>query len=206
MHACTSFLISSLLLGSTIISMTHTHTCRHEFAPLEHQREFSYVLNSLIRSDDAEAAPHIAVVVRAINTLLVSRRSDVNVIRFPPNGVTYRGGGLPDAHRDFFQAGKKYRVPGFLATSFARHVVDDFMLWADQRGERCVLWEIHVDPEGDRFKARRCMHVSYVEHRALGVPLEEEYLFAPYAPFTVREVCAHSFPPRTPSKGLEPVF
>ena len=144
----------------------------------------------MIRSDNAEAAPHIAVIVRAVNTLLISRRKDLQFVQFPRDGVTYRGGGLPHNHKAFFQCGTKYRVPGFLATSFSQQVADRFMLWADQRGENCVLWIIHVDPEGEHLASKRCLHVNYVEHRALGVPLEEEYLFAPYAPFTVRDVCA----------------
>ncbi len=165
-----------------------TYACRHPFAPPEHQREFSYIINSLIRGDDSESAPHVAVMVRAINTLLVTRRGDIDVIRFPPNGITHRGGGLPDQHKEFFQAGRKYRVPSFLATSFSPAVADNFMVWADQRGERSVRWIIHVDPEGAHVRSKRCVHVNYVENRASNVGFEEEYLFAPYAPFTVREV------------------
>jgi hypothetical protein len=35
-------------------------------------------------------------------------------------GRCYRGGGLPDSVVGFFQAGIKYRAPGFLATSFEK--------------------------------------------------------------------------------------
>jgi hypothetical protein len=41
---------------------------------------------------------------------------------FPPGGSTYRGGGLPDEHRDFFTVGKQFRVPMFLATSMDQNV------------------------------------------------------------------------------------
>ena len=126
------------------------------------------------------------VFVRAVNTLLVTRASPTIQTRFPPNGVTYQGGGLPDQHRDFYQVGKSFRVAGFLATSFVREVAEGFMCFADRRGEPCVLWEIHVDPAGERSPARRCKHVNYVTRH--NIPGEEEYLYAPYSPFTVREV------------------
>jgi hypothetical protein len=163
-------------------------------APSAHQRELSFIINSMLRLDDASAAPHLAVIVRAINTLLLTRRGSIQMVRFPNKGITYRGGGLPDQHRRFFQPDKKYRVPGFLATSFLRNVAENFMVWADMRGEPCVMWIVHVDPEGENSQAKRCMHVNYVERTAPGVPIEEEYLFAPYAPFTVKEVCSCSPP------------
>ena len=46
--------------------------------------------------------------------------------RFPPDGITYRGGKLPDEHRAFYTVGKKYRVPGFLASTFSRDVAVEF--------------------------------------------------------------------------------
>ncbi len=158
--------------------------CRN--APEKHRRELAFIINSLLRSDDVNAAPHLAVIVRAINTLLITGRGDLEMVKFPPNGVTYRGGGLPDVHRSFFTAGKKYRVPGFLATSFSREVAENFMMYADTREEPCVLWIVHVDPDGEHSKARRCMHVNFVESSNLQG--EDEYLFAPYAPFTVIDV------------------
>jgi hypothetical protein len=179
--------------------------CRN--APEEHQRELAFMINSLLRSDDADAAPHLAVIVRAVNTLLITRREDVHMVKFPPNGITYRGGGLPDAHRGFFTAGKKYRVPGFLATSFSRNVAEKFMRWADMREEPCVLWIVHVDPDGEYSEARKCMHVNFVERS--NVEGEDEYLFAPYAPFTVRQAsqnvshaCMHASTLNTPCMPL----
>jgi hypothetical protein len=58
---------------------------------------------------------------------------------------------------------------------------------SDERGEPCVMWEVHVDPAGKYSPARRCKHVNYVERT--NVVEEKEYLFAPYSPFTVTEVC-----------------
>jgi hypothetical protein len=159
--------------------------CR--LAPEGHQRELSFIINSLLRGDYADASPHLAVVVRAINTLLITRRGDVHMIKFPPNGVMYRGGGLPDVHRGFYRVGKTFRVAGFFATSFLRHKAEQFMCMSDERGEPCVMWEVHVDPAGEYSPARRCKHVNYVERT--NVQGEEEYLFAPYSPFTITEVC-----------------
>ncbi len=160
------------------------YACRH--VPREHQRDLAFILNSLLRLDDASATPYLAVIVRAINALIVARQHNVETLQFPPNGIVYRGGGLPDQHRVFFQPGKKYRVPGFLATSFLRQVAGRFMTWANGRGEPCVLWIVHVDPEGEHSEEKRCVHVNYVTRT--NVEGEDEYLFAPYAPFAVREV------------------
>ncbi len=129
--------------------------------------------------------------VRAINILLVIRREKHENIRFPMNGLVYRGGGLGDAHKGFYTVGKSFRVAGFLATSFQRKTADFFMEGADRRNEPCVLWVIKVDPRGLDSVVHRCKHVSYVENT--NVKGEEEYLFAPYSPFTVQEVSAFMY-------------
>ncbi len=87
-------------------------------------------------------------------------------------------------------AGKSFRVAGFLASSFSQARALGFMCAADsQRNEPCVLWEVHVDPEGEFLPTRRCYHVNYVQRNLLNYE-EEEYLFAPYSPFTVEHVSA----------------
>ena len=130
-----------------------------------------------------------AVFTRAVNTLLVSERKHAGVlVKFPSRGKTYRGGGIPDHFRAFFDQHKTFCVAGFLATSFSREKAEEFMCFADQRGEPCVMWEVQVDPAGERSAARRCLHVNYVTRS--NVPGEDEYLFAPYSPFTVKEVHA----------------
>ena len=130
-----------------------------------------------------------------MNTLLVSRRGEQDNIRFPSGGVVYRGGGLPQDHIEFYEVGKAFRVAGFLATSFSVNKAIDFMGYADYRNEPCVLWDIRVDPRGETSNVYRCKHVSYVTYSDL--PGEEEYLFAPYSPFTVKEVSTcHSVLPQ----------
>jgi len=130
--------------------------------PREHQRELAFIpwLNSMLRLDDATAAPYLAVIVTAINTLLVTRRDGMAIMRFPRNGKTYRGGGLPAQHRVFFTPGKMFRVAGFLATSFLEAKAQEFMCMADRRGEPCVMWEVRLDPEAERLPARRSVRVS----------------------------------------------
>jgi hypothetical protein len=144
------------------------------------------MINFFLRNDDARASKYLAVVVRGINTLLITGRTHKAMVRFPPGGTVYRGGGLPDDHRMFYKPGKKYRVPGFLASSFSRTVAENFMVFADARDEPCVLWIIHVDPAGEHDVTKRCLHVNYVTHT--NVHGEGEYLFAPYAPFEVKSV------------------
>ncbi len=92
-----------------------------EGVPPEHRREFCSVLNAALRNDDQELLTAAMALIRAINSLCIVRGERPEArLRFPPAHCCFRGGGLPDAHRSFFQAGLKYRVPGLLATSFDR--------------------------------------------------------------------------------------
>ena len=89
-------------------------------------------------------------------------------MRYPPGGMSHRGGGLPLAHLPFFTEGKKFRVPMFLATSFDEDVAYRlaallmtachdcsltccrFWYMAFDRGEPPVHWIIRVDPRGEK--------------------------------------------------------
>jgi hypothetical protein len=85
------------------------------------RRELCSLLNAALRADDPELLAAAMPLIRAINALCVVRGArDEARLRFPPAGCCLRGGGLPDAHRSFFVPGRKYRIPGFLATSFDR--------------------------------------------------------------------------------------
>ena len=87
---------------------------------------------------------------------------------YPPKGVSYRGGGLPlqfvtqlAGHPPpFYVAGKKYRVPMFLASSFNIHVAENFCVSAEDRGETPVIWTIKVDARGASQLQYRCKHVN----------------------------------------------
>ncbi len=87
---------------------------------------------------------------------------------YPPNGVSYRGGGLPLQYvtqlpgqpPPFYVADRKYRVPMFLATTFNLHVAENFCFMAESRGESPVIWTIKVDARGASLLKYRCKHVN----------------------------------------------
>ena len=87
--------------------------------------EFCSLLNRALRDDMADVMQHLVVIVRAINALCIVRR-DSKSFKFPPNAVSHRGGALPRQHHAFFTAGKKYRVPMYLATSFSEDKAYEF--------------------------------------------------------------------------------
>uniref|UniRef100_A0A7S4G9F7 Uncharacterized protein n=1 Tax=Eutreptiella gymnastica TaxID=73025 RepID=A0A7S4G9F7_9EUGL len=156
--------------------------------PMSERHDFGLhaIINSAIREDDPEEAPAAAVISRALNSLLVFRRPPVE-LHFPPEATVWRGGGLPDAHRAFYTAGKMYRVPGFLATSFSEDKAYEFMYRAHAlHGLPAVQWVVHLDPRGQQQFRYRCKQVNFVN--ATQVPGEEEFLFAAYSVFTVRDV------------------
>ncbi len=84
--------------------------------------------------------------------------------------ATMRSGGFLDEHWGFFaEAGKQFRQPAYLATSFSRDVAMSFIARSGLPSR--VLWVVRIDP------IRKCVHVNLVKRS--NVPGEEEYLFAP---------------------------
>jgi hypothetical protein len=142
----------------------------------------------MLREDPASLARSCAIIARALNMNLVAGRTGGFV--FPPNGECWRGGGFNEQHRGFFEVGKKYRVPGFLATATLKTVTNTFMHRAEAAGYPVVQWCIRLDtradPQGGNSLAHRCQHVNLL--RVTHCPGEEEYLFAVFSVFTVREV------------------
>jgi hypothetical protein len=100
-----------------------TTDLRLEGVPEPAAREFCALLNAALRDDDPARLRAAMPLIRAINTLCVLRRAppDGGPL-YPPDGACYRGGGLPADRAGFFVAGRAYRVPGFLASSFRREV------------------------------------------------------------------------------------
>ena len=160
--------------------------------------ELCSLINEAIRLDAAPLLPSLAVLTRSINQLCVVRAK--GLVAFPADGVLFRGSALIDVARPFYVVGKKYRVPGFLATSFAEKVAKKFLVQShfNAGGARrpAVLYRVHLDLRGATDVAFRCMHVNLVQHTA--VPGEEEYLFAPYSVFTVRAVAWNAGTAREP--------
>ena len=96
---------------------------------------------------------------------------------YPPGGVSFRGGGLPlqfvtqlaGQPPPFYVAGKKYRVPMFLASSFNIHVAENFCLTAEARFEAPVIWTIKVDDRGASQLQYRCKHVNQASARCASI-------------------------------------
>jgi len=152
--------------------------------------EFCSLLNEVLRCDDAAMLQPACSIIRGINQLCVVRRKEKDQ-KFPPSAITHRGGALPLQHLPFFTAGKKYRVPMFLATSFNEMTAYGFWYRKFDEGQTPVHWVIHLDPAGQHNLMKRCKHVNLVS--GSNVDGEEEFLFAPYSVFTVISV---HVPPR----------
>ncbi len=104
--------------------------------------EFCFILNELVRDDAMltdKIADRVAKFAHAINSNVVTRGVGGSPWPDGPKGgpghnstlkdVCFRGGGFCDtaATREFFGAGRKYRVAGFLATSYNKHVAENFI-------------------------------------------------------------------------------
>ena len=81
-----------------------------------------FPVHVLTLHQDFKSTSHsLAVICRAINELLVSRRIDKKIPSpFPKEGLLHRGGGFPIEHQSFFSVGKMFRVSMFLASSFSK--------------------------------------------------------------------------------------
>merc|ERR1719506_303666 len=172
--------------------MEYLWTSGKKHAVIEN-KELCSVLNAVIRDDIAEEIGAAAVIFRSINNRRVNRtseRPDINIQSYPPKGETWRGGGFRREHRAFFDRmiGKKYRVPGFLATSVRRDIAAGFAFKADMTNPShpCAIWRITFDPRGKDFPQFRVRHMTLVSKTL--IMGEHEYLFAPYSVFTLVSV------------------
>ena len=149
--------------------------------------EFCSILNAVIRADIAKEIEAAAVIFRAINSRRVNRGSggaDHIDHSYPEDGQTWRGGGFRQECKKFFKRikGKKYRVPGFLATSNKRSVAAHFAFKATP----CAMWCIKFDEKGEFDPTFRVRHMTFVSKTL--IKGEGEYLFAPYSVFTLISV------------------
>ena len=161
------------------------------------QREFCFIFSQAIRGDRASIARACAILARGLKTNLVHPNGaregvypevlDAVTGNRVSAGECWRGGGFNMAHQGFFTAGKKYRVPGFLATSPRRDATNPFKERAEAAGFRVVQWKFEFDPRGDPLgagdQARRCKHINKL--RVTHFRGEDEYLFQAFSPFTV---------------------
>ena len=78
------------------------------------------------------------MIARGINDRVVHRGEDAKAAKinelwaekFPKDGIVYRGGAFDNAFQSFFVPNKKYRVPGYMATSLNEKVAVAFVLRA----------------------------------------------------------------------------
>lgn len=138
-------------------------------------RELCSYLNQAIREDNREQLQAAMPLIRSINQLLVTRGSLAE--KWPSENITYRGAGLPTEHRSFFAEGTKYRANMFLATSFSKAVATSFAMNNASPEKPPSIFYFHYDA------SLRCVHVNFIKS---SIPSESEFLFPPYAVFTVR--------------------
>ena len=150
--------------------------------------ELCSVINAVIRDDIVAEIKVVSVIIRNITSRCVQRSEnsfeelDSFDATYPTDGTTWRGGGFRNQFQPFFERmrGKKYRVPGFLATSNKRRVATNFAFTADNAHSR-ALWKIDFDRRGKYQPDFKVRHMTFVSNTL--VKGEGEYLFAPYSVF-----------------------
>ena len=87
-----------------------TSTQKLEDVPQQHHAELCSMINRALRDDAPSVMPSLAVLVRGINVLCITRRKPGDQ-KLPPAMRTFRGGELPMQHVEFYRqrVGQKYR-------------------------------------------------------------------------------------------------
>lgn len=135
-------------------------------------------------------SPHLrACVLGSVHTTPTMTGADQRMVEmlkkradaapFPPGGVTYRGGGFPAEHKQFFRLGRKFRAPCFLATSFSWDRAEQFRSLAQEQGFDTILWRVEVTPHC-RFCLAYTISIHFVDG-VLGarVPSHPQFNTAP---------------------------
>jgi hypothetical protein len=78
-----------------------TSTQRLEDVPPQHYVELCSMINRALRDDAPEVMPSLAVMVRGINVMCITRRKPSEQ-KLPPAMRTFRGGELPMQHVEFY--------------------------------------------------------------------------------------------------------
>lgn len=143
-------------------------------------RQFYSILNEAIRRDIPEIMDSVAALARGINNICVCNRFGTKLNVSPPDNLPpflVRCATIPRTPeiRNFFQKGKFYRCPMYLATS-RDFVKAKPMFQLAPRGEPLVKWEIYL-PSLDSFHGNDIF--SEFD--------EGEFLFPPYSVFRVVE-------------------
>ena len=172
--------------------------------PIVNYVQLCSVINAVIREDRPDELRPAVMIIRNITTRLVTRRLSAKISAYelsptyPPEGETWRGGGFDPNCRPFFEklrGDKKYRVPGFLASSTDKSIAETFASVNSQYGAKpSAVWRIKFDRRGKTEEKYRVRHMSFVMNTS--VPGEAEYLFAPYSVFTLQSVKWGTNPPQ----------
>ena len=132
--------------------------------------ELCSILQAAIREDDPTNIAFAVIFARAININRVNRDKKIPLFApYPPTlkaddvaiagsgCASWRGGGFRDEYKEFFTVSKKYRVPGFLATSLKKTTATNFIRMAHKKSDRFprILWCIKVC-------VRACLFVQMV--------------------------------------------
>lgn len=160
------------LLSSAVQRMW---TSTLEYAPSK--GSLCHIINAAIRSDDDDLMQSLTVLARSIHQLC-SISPAPGLPHFPTK--CFRGSSLPAEHHAFFTVGRRYRVPGYLATSLSDDIAREFLGRAHSNGAQpAVLWRVHLDPRGAHDIRFQCLHVSFIPPTRSHVPVEAECLFSP---------------------------
>ncbi len=159
-----------------LVSCMVAWTCHLEM----NDRTFYSLLNEAIRKDIPEIMDPIASLARGINSVCVRDRSGKKEDVSPPSNLPsylVRCATIPDDKniRSFFQKGKIYRCPMYLATS-REDVKARKMFPLAPRGVPLVKWEVYLP-------SRDSLHGNNIFSEFD----EGEYLFPPYSVFIVKE-------------------
>mmetsp|Transcript_44646 Transcript_44646/g.78505 ORF Transcript_44646/g.78505 Transcript_44646/m.78505 type:complete len:1022 (+) Transcript_44646:94-3159(+) len=135
-------------------------------------------INAAVRADLSPLIHAVVPVCRLLNSTVVTHRRRDQENPWSHGHKTYRGLGMPSKHFDFFEIGKVYRAPMYLASSFDREVALSFMRSNSGAGNCPVIITIHFDAD------LGCSHAHYLE-KVSACENEKEILMPPYSGFKV---------------------
>eukprot|EP01126_Amoeba_proteus_P029680 TRINITY_DN2930_c0_g2_i21.p1 TRINITY_DN2930_c0_g2~~TRINITY_DN2930_c0_g2_i21.p1 ORF type:complete len:449 (+),score=72.49 TRINITY_DN2930_c0_g2_i21:65-1411(+) len=153
-------------------------------------KEFCSMLNEFLRIDLWVIMKSVAYIARGINqSCVVPPRDRSRGTRNPQSPVTtfilYRLSAVPQNERGFFEKGKLYRCPMYLATSSRLAIAERFSVRGRATG--CTRFEIEISD-------------NLCHGRELGRSPEFEHLFPPYSVFKV--ISTTWMDPSDPSPSL----
>eukprot|EP00931_Biecheleriopsis_adriatica_P095646 TRINITY_DN6924_c0_g1_i3.p1 TRINITY_DN6924_c0_g1~~TRINITY_DN6924_c0_g1_i3.p1 ORF type:complete len:504 (-),score=103.94 TRINITY_DN6924_c0_g1_i3:81-1592(-) len=153
------------------------------------KREVCWLINFALDEDDETLLEACLPFIRCLTKFCgVEREITMKHLAphtLPPpdtDGVRrcYRGGGMNEEHCGFFQEGRDFRFPGFVASSFDKDVAVGFLRMATDNGFPAVLWILEFEEP--------CLHAMYLEGKYSLCGGESEMLTAPYTWCTVVKV------------------